>query len=78
MLRHRQRITFFILGVWLLYPPVYYVMVSMDRYRYPILWTSLLPAGYFLAWLTERNAVSPQECHTQVIQDGECLAIAKS
>jgi hypothetical protein len=57
MLRHRQRITFFILGVWLMYPPVYYVMVSIDRYRYPILWTSLLPAGYFLAWLTERRWV---------------------
>jgi hypothetical protein len=55
MLRQQQRITFFILGVWLIYPPVYYVMVSVDRYRYPILWTSLLPAGYFLAWLTERR-----------------------
>jgi len=55
MLRHGQRIAFFILGVWLIYPPVYYVMVSIDRYRYPILWTSLLPAGYFLAWLSERR-----------------------
>ncbi len=56
MLRYRQRVAFFILGVWLMYPPVYYVMVSSDRYRYPILWTSLLPAGYFLAWLTERQS----------------------
>jgi hypothetical protein len=54
MLRHRQQISYFILGVWLIYPPIYYVMVSSDRYRYPILWTSLLPAGYFLAWLSER------------------------
>jgi hypothetical protein len=55
MVRHRQRISFFLLGVWLVYPPVYYVMLSADRYRYPILWTSLLPAGYFLAWLSERR-----------------------
>ncbi|HEX3745480.1 MAG TPA: hypothetical protein VHW09_16165 [Bryobacteraceae bacterium] len=55
MLRHRQQISLFILGVWLVYPPVYYVMVSADRYRYPILWTSLLPAGYFLVWLAERS-----------------------
>jgi len=66
MLRHRQRISYFILGVWLLYPPVYYVMVSSDRYRYPILWTSLLPAGYFLAWVSERrraraSSLSPPE-----------------
>lgn len=70
MLRHRHRISWFILGVWLVYPPVYYVMVSSDRYRYPILWTSLLPAGYFLAWLTEKRwaktpaALSPEQEHT--------------
>jgi hypothetical protein len=55
MLRHRQRIGYFIVAVWLIYPTMYYVMVSSDRYRYPILWTSLLPAGYFLAWLTEKR-----------------------
>jgi hypothetical protein len=55
MLQHRERISFFLLAVWLMYPPVYYVMVSSDRYRYPILWASLLPAGYFLTWLTEKR-----------------------
>jgi hypothetical protein len=34
--------------VWLIYPLLYYVVLSCDRYRYPILWTSLLPAGYAL------------------------------
>ena len=38
-------------AIWLIYPLTYYVMVSCDRYRYPILWTSLLPAGYWLASL---------------------------
>ena len=49
--RRRQPIASLILAVWLIYPLVYYVVVSCDRYRYPILWTSLLPAGYALdAW----------------------------
>lgn len=70
MLRHRQRIGYFIVAVWLIYPTMYYVMVSSDRYRYPILWTSLLPAGYFLAWLTEKRRgrasapSSPEPDHT--------------
>ncbi len=55
MANRRQPITLFVLAVWLLYPPMYYTMVSMDRYRYPILWTSLLPAGYWLAALMPRR-----------------------
>jgi hypothetical protein len=49
MLRRKEQVTWFIVAVWLFYPLMYYVMVSGDRYRYPILWTSLLPAGYLLA-----------------------------
>ena len=53
MVRWREAIAPLIFGVWLIYPLLYYVVVSCDRYRYPILWTSLLPAGYALdAWLT--------------------------
>ena len=33
---------------WLLFPLVYYVVPFEPRYRYPIYWTSLLPAGYAL------------------------------
>lgn len=47
----RQPLTLFVLTIWVLYPIMYYVVISCDRYRYPILWTSMLPAGYFLAWL---------------------------
>jgi hypothetical protein len=54
MLRSREGVSAFILGVWLVCPPMYYIMVSSDRYRYPILWTSLLPAGYFLQWTKEK------------------------
>jgi 4-amino-4-deoxy-L-arabinose transferase-like glycosyltransferase len=49
MIRHREKAAWFFLWVWIVYPLVYYVVYSSDRYRYPILWTSLLPAGYYLA-----------------------------
>jgi hypothetical protein len=48
MARRRQALVPLILCCWLIYPLIYYVVVSCDRYRYPILWTSLLPAGYAL------------------------------
>jgi hypothetical protein len=51
MARRREAATLFLLVVWMVYPLTYYVVVACDRYRYPILWTSLLPAGYFLAQL---------------------------
>ena len=56
MARTRSRGLWFVLLVWLAYPLVYYIAVSADRYRYPILWTSLLPAGYSLAavWPADR------------------------
>ena len=34
---------------WLLFPTIYYFVPSEPRYRYPIYWTSLLPAGYAVA-----------------------------
>jgi hypothetical protein len=34
-----------ILGIWLLYPPVYYIMLWSSRYRYPINWTLMLTAA---------------------------------
>jgi hypothetical protein len=60
MARERNAATLFILTVWLLYPIMFYVVVSCDRYRYPILWTSLLPAGYWVAGLLpgRRSAVT--------------------
>jgi hypothetical protein len=34
---------------WLLFPLIYYLVPFEPRYRYPIYWTSLLPAGYALS-----------------------------
>jgi len=48
MTYRRERITPFVLSVLLIYPPMYYMVVSDVRYRYPVLWLSLLPAGYLV------------------------------
>lgn len=50
----REPSTVYTVAVWALYPLLFYVVVSCDRYRYPMLWTSLLPAGYFVAKLLRR------------------------
>jgi hypothetical protein len=50
MIRHREKASWFLLLLWIVYPVVYYVVYSNFRYRYPILWASLLPAGYCLAY----------------------------
>jgi hypothetical protein len=34
-----------ILGIWVLYPPVYYIVLWSSRYRYPINWTLVLTAA---------------------------------
>ena len=48
LMRRNPRIRF-TGAVFLLYPCLYYVVVSDYRYRYPILWLSLLPAGYAIS-----------------------------
>jgi hypothetical protein len=47
--RKRMRLALFFMAVWVLYPAMYYIVMADLRYRYPILWTSLLPAGYAVA-----------------------------
>ncbi len=54
MIRKRLEVTFFVLAVIVLYPVMYYVVVSDVRYRYPILWLSLLPAGFYCDALLKR------------------------
>ena len=44
----------FLLTVAAIYPLLYYVVVSDVRYRYPVLWLSLLCAGYLLSELASR------------------------
>jgi hypothetical protein len=51
MAKHRLPVVWFVLVLWMVYPLMYYITVSSDRYRYPIIWSSLLPAGYFLSVL---------------------------
>lgn len=43
-----------IVATWLLFPLIYYISPFETRYRYPIFWTSLLPAGYALVELWQR------------------------
>jgi hypothetical protein len=43
-----------LLTAWLLFPLVYYVIQFEPRYRYPMYWTSLLPAGYALTEFLRR------------------------
>lgn len=38
----------FIASTWLFFPLIYYCIPFEPRYRYPVYWTSLLPAGYLL------------------------------
>jgi hypothetical protein len=48
MTYRRVHVTWFMLTVLFIYPLMYYVNVSDVRYRYPVYWLSLLPAGYFI------------------------------
>jgi multisubunit Na+/H+ antiporter MnhC subunit len=45
--RHRAA-ALLILALWLLYPPVYYIMLWSSRYRYPLNWTLILTAAVAL------------------------------
>jgi hypothetical protein len=49
MIWRREAIAIYVLAVLLIYPLMYYLVVSDVRYRFPVLWLSLLPAGY-LVW----------------------------
>ncbi len=48
MAARREQVTWFMVVVLLIYPLMYYVVVSDVRYRLPVLWLSLLPAGFLL------------------------------
>src|SRR5262249_46239610 len=47
--KRRQAIILFFGSALLVYPLLYYVVLSAPRYRTPFLWIPLLAAGYFLA-----------------------------
>jgi hypothetical protein len=46
MIWHRQPTALYMIAVSAVYPAMYYVVVSDVRYRYPVLWISLLSAGF--------------------------------
>ncbi len=54
MYRRREPVLWFVLAVMAIYPLLYYVVVSDIRYRYPVLWLSALPAGYFIRAVLEK------------------------
>jgi len=45
MIRERNRGVVFIVVSLALYPAIYYLIQSATRYRFPVVWISLLPAG---------------------------------
>jgi hypothetical protein len=55
MVRGRNPAIVFALFVLSIYPLLYYIVVSTVRYRLPVLWLSLLPAGYFVVQVRERT-----------------------
>jgi len=58
MFLRRIPVAFFIGTVFLIFPLLYYVVVSDIRYRVPILWLSSLSAGYFLSASWQRFRVN--------------------
>ncbi len=58
MAKNRLPVMLYVGFVLFLYPLIYYIVVSDVRYRYPVIWLTLLPAG-FLCYLLA-NRVAPQ------------------
>lgn len=55
LVHQRKSISLYFMVVLTLYPVMYYVVVTDVRYRYPVLWISLLSAGYLI-----REILDPQ------------------
>ena len=53
MFRNRLKLLWPMLAILVLYPPIYYLVRFDLRYRYSILWVSILAGGYGLARLME-------------------------
>ena len=67
----RNAATVSIVVILVLYPLVYYVVVSDMRYRCPILWLSLLPAGYLLAYVagTGQRLLKPADAAVAAVSE---------
>lgn len=59
LIRRKNSCAACIIGAaWLLFPLVYYLVPAEPRYRYPVYWTSLLPAAYLLTEVFRRFAAN--------------------
>jgi hypothetical protein len=58
LLFRRQAVAIFLAGTWLIYPSIYYCVQHNVRYREPIMWTTLLAAGYVIWAVWEHTAAS--------------------
>jgi hypothetical protein len=58
LVRRRIPIALYLMAVAAIYPLLYYVVVSDVRYRYPLLWLSLLCPGYLLENLVAQRSTS--------------------
>ena len=54
--RQQRKMAWFAAAAFALYPLTYYVVQVSTRFRFPILWISLLLAGYVLDWVWSRVA----------------------
>jgi hypothetical protein len=54
MFKRRIPFAWAVLFAYGVFPLMYYIVVTDERYRYPIIWCSFLSGGYFLAYLTAR------------------------
>ena len=54
--KRKREVAWFLGGTLLVYPPIYYLVQFEPRYRDPIMWISLLLAGYGLTELLKRTA----------------------
>ena len=61
-----SRSSLFVIALWLaFFPPVYYFVQFMDRYRYPILWATFLAGSYFITEMARGlAAASPSNTET--------------
>lgn len=50
----RESSLLFIVTVFLIYPLIYYVVISDIRFRYPMLWLTFLCAGYLIVYFGRR------------------------
>jgi hypothetical protein len=61
LVRRRVPAAWYMIAVGSIYPLLYYIVVSDVRYRYPLLWLSLLGAGYLLSDISKAVATMLQE-----------------